>query len=380
MFKMKIAIFTQPLGRNYGGIMQAWALQQVLKRQGHEVVTIDRQQDVPSLLYKIARYCYRVFMNALGNRRMAVNLEKCLPYIQKNTLKFISDNISISEKIDSTVQLKSHFDNAEYEAVVVGSDQTWRPKYSPKIENYFLDFLNGKEIRRIAYASSFGVDYWEYTEAQTRLFSFLVKQFDAISVREASGLELCQRCLGVEAQHVLDPTMLLDKEDYTHLIGKERLKNKNQGVFVYFLDKTAEKLLIAKKASEDTCEHIYSAQAKFAVGDNVAANIDDYVMPDPRDWLAGFANAKYVLTDSFHGMVFSIVFNKPFVAIVNPKRGASRFYSLANKLGLESRLVYENSDVDIGAIINKDLNFKNVNASLCELKSNSANFINEALC
>ncbi|MFC3679564.1 polysaccharide pyruvyl transferase family protein [Bacterioplanoides pacificum] len=341
---MKIAIMTQPLGQNYGGMMQAWALQQVLKRQGHEVITIDRQPDQFGFLYRTARLGYRLAMKMLGKRKVPLNLEKDYSYILSNTKSFIANNIVMSEPIDSTVKLKAHFERERYDAVVVGSDQTWRPKYSPNIENFFLDFLEGIKIKRIAYASSFGVDDWEFNREQTIRCAELAKLFDAISVREDSGVELCRQYLGVDAQHVLDPTLLLNSNEYEQLIGAERLKEKNEGIFTYFLDKTPEKLAIAEQASKETGEKLFSCQAQSSVSDNHDVNLADLVMPDPRDWLAGFANAKYVLTDSFHGMVFSIVFNKPFYVIPNESRGVSRFDSLLNLIGLNSRKIISNVD------------------------------------
>lgn len=335
---MKIAIMTQPLGQNYGGMMQAWALQQVLIRQGHQVVTIDRQPDQFGFLYRTARFGYRLAMKMLGKRKAPLNLEKDYSYILSNTKSFIANNIVMSEPIDSTVKLKAHFERERYDAVVVGSDQTWRPKYSPNIENFFLDFLEGIKIKRIAYASSFGVDDWEFTEEQTIRCAELAKLFDAISVREDSGIELCRQYLGVDAQHVLDPTLLLSSNDYEELIGAERLKEQNEGIFTYFLDKTPEKLALAEQASKETGEKLFSCQAQSSVSDNHDVDLADLVMPDPRDWLAGFANAKYVLTDSFHGVVFSIIFKKKFKVLMNSERGSARFLSLFKVLGIDDDL------------------------------------------
>lgn len=335
---MKIAIMTQPLGQNYGGIMQAWALQQVLKRMGHEPVTIDRQPDPKGPAYHAARLGYRALKKAMGKRQAPIHFERHLPTILQHTRAFIEQNITTSEPLDSTAKLKSHFAHQRYDAVIVGSDQTWRPKYSPNIENFFLDFLEGTDIKRIAYASSFGVDDWEFTEAQTRRCAELAKQFDAISVREDSGVELCRKHLGVEATHVLDPTLLLDKADYLQLIGPERLNSKPHGVYTYFLDKTPQKEALAQEASEQLGEPVYSCQAQYSIGEN-GSDITRYTMPDIRDWLAGFANAQFVLTDSFHGMVFSLVFKKPFLVFINKNRGATRFHSAGNILGFENRII-----------------------------------------
>ncbi|THG87340.1 polysaccharide pyruvyl transferase family protein [Pseudomonas sp. A-1] len=357
---------TQPLGTNYGGIMQAWALQQVLKRMGHNPVTIDRQPDAKGLAYHAARLGYRTLQKALGKRKAPINFERHLPTILQHTRAFIDQNLSISEPLGSTAKLKAHFVREEYDAVIVGSDQTWRPQYSPNIENFFLDFLEGFEIKRIAYASSFGVDEWEFTEEQTRRCAALAKRFDSISVREDSGVELCRKHLGVEASHVLDPTLLLDKADYQQLIGPERLSSKPYGVYTYFLDKTPAKQTLAQQASEQLDEPVYSCQARLSVTDEFQGSLDSFIMPSCLDWLAGFANCRYVVTDSFHGMVFSIIFGKPFFVIRNEGRGQARIESLSRSFECEKLLS------------NKKMPFKNEKFILEEAPKNLTEKLNSA--
>ena len=96
-----------------------------------------------------------------------------------------------------------------FDAFVVGSDQVWRPRYNAYIPNLFLDFTEGMSVKRIAYAASFGTDQWEFSAEQTTISSFLAKKFDIVSVREASGIQLCKQNLGVDAIQVLDPSLLL---------------------------------------------------------------------------------------------------------------------------------------------------------------------------
>ncbi|MDH0057958.1 polysaccharide pyruvyl transferase family protein [Stutzerimonas stutzeri] len=375
---MKIAIMTQPLGHNYGGIMQAWALQQMLKSLGQEVVTIDRQPDDQGFIYQTARLAFRAAMKVAGKRKAPINIEKQLPYILKNTHNFICQNITLSERLDSTEKLKAHFARENYDAVVVGSDQTWRPKYSPNIENFFLDFLEGKKIKRFAYASSFGVDKWEYSDEKTKRCAGLAKEFDAVSVRETTGIELCRKYLGIESEQTLDPTLLLDRNAYENLICPERIAFEKAGVFTYFLDKSPEKIELADNISKITGEKIYSCQARYGLDANIDANMEDFVMPDPRDWLAGFANAKYVLTDSFHGCVFSIIFNKPFIALGNYERGLSRFDSLLRSLDLVDRLI-TNVDANSSGLLSKEVDWLVVNRKLHCLRANSIAVLNNWL-
>src|SRR5690606_15864360 len=127
---------------------------------------------------------------------------------------------NLSHKITSDSGMKA-LNNIGFDTYIVGSDQCWRPKYSPNITNYFLDFLNDKQnVIRISYAASFGTSDWEFNEPETKMCRDLIQKFDAVSVRESSGIELCQKYLDKEAQHVLDPTMLLELDDYITKIGR----------------------------------------------------------------------------------------------------------------------------------------------------------------
>ena len=332
----KVAILTQPLGHNYGGMLQAWALQQVVTQLGYNVVTIDRHPAKLSLTYLFIRLAYRALLKGLGKGKSPIFIESKKKFAYKNTRNFISTNLIMSEPLFSTSQLIEHFDDIGYDAVIVGSDQTWRPKYSPCIENFYLDFLEKKKIKKIAYASSFGVSEWEYDAELTARCSKLANLFDWISVREDSGVELCKKYFNLDVDHVLDPTLLLSQSDYKKLIGQDRLDSKSSGVYTYILDPSSEKKQLIESFAKEHAEMVYSCQAKCSIEDSIDHH--DIIMPDPRDWLAGFANAKYVITDSFHGVVFSIIFEKPFICIVNEGRGSSRFSSLFKTLGLSADL------------------------------------------
>lgn len=375
---MKIAIMTQPLGKNYGGIMQAWALQQVLKRMGHEVVTIDRQPDQPGLAYKAARLAYRAGMKAIGKRKAPINLEKHLPTILQHTQRFIDQHLTMSEPLYSTQQLRAHFDRENYDAVIVGSDQTWRPQYSPNIYNFFLDFLEVKDILRIAYASSFGVDEWEYTEEQTKRCAELAKKFDAVSVREASGIILCRNYLGIEAIHSLDPTILLTKEAHEELIESKEI-GENSGIYTYILDKNTSKQKIINAASTKLNEPVFCAQAKQSIELGKKGDASDYIMPSVADWIAGFANAKFVITDSFHGMVFSIIFRKPFLVLNNTDRGSARFTSLLGLLNLTDRIITAGSNENLENKLKQPVDYNEINKILCTLRENSINPLQKSL-
>src|SRR5690606_17689268 len=154
MTKKKIAILTQPLGHNYGGIIQNYALQKVLKELGQQPITINRvgnkHKSKTRFILSIAkRYIYRYILGKnilLKNERLEIS---------KNNIIFINKNINRSPLIDSNKKLSDYFSKNNFNAVIVGSDQTWRPKYSPDIYNFYLDFLeDNPTIKKLAYASS----------------------------------------------------------------------------------------------------------------------------------------------------------------------------------------------------------------------------------
>lgn len=375
---MKIAIMTQPLGKNYGGIIQAWALQQVLKSTEHEPVTIDRQTDTKNPIYYATRFSYHTLQKALGKRKIPINFERYLPDILQHTYSFINQRLSMSEQLNSTTKLKAHFEREQYNAVIVGSDQTWRPKYSPNIGNFFLDFLQDSHIKRIAYASSFGVDEWEFTEEQTQRCAPLAKQFDVVSVREKSGVELCKNYLGVEATHVLDPTLLLGRNIYETLYHNKEIPER-QGIYTYILDQTDWKNQVMETAKQVLKKPQYSNQQKTDLSKLSVSNLNDYKMPSLEGWIKGFADADFVITDSFHGTVFSIIFNKPFISLINRHRGAARFYSLTDELGLSNRLLSDYDQSVVEELLNTPVDYADVNYKLDILVKESKRFLFDSL-
>lgn len=372
--KQKIAILTQPLGHNYGGIIQNYALQKVLKDLGNEPITIDRRGNrsisfLRSFLSQVKGFIYKNMLNK--NMLTAADYHRTM----KNNHQFLAKHIQRSPKIDSQEQLINYFQTQAFDAVIVGSDQTWRPKYSPDIYNFYLDFLeDNASIKKLAYASSFGTADWEYTEEETKICRKLAQQFDAISVREDAGVDLCREKLGVEAVHLLDPTLLLTAEDYSQLINRPK---ENKGLFTYVLDQSVEKQNYIQRVADVLGLKQYTNQAiKF--DPLVKRKITDYIIPPLEGWLQGFRDAHFVVTDSFHGTVFSIIFNKPFIALVNKERGASRFESILGKLGLEHRLVYDVNELDKN-LLNDPIDYAQVNQQLNELKTTSLSFLKQNL-
>lgn len=352
---MEILILTQPLHTNYGGLLQAYALQQILKGMGHDVVT-DRLGVVRKLplwnralrfLYHAVQFCILKNYRYYPYRYLFVSFDKeskAKRSISINTERFVNTHIDtidlLTRSNESVIDAVRQFD-----AIVVGSDQVRRATMSD-IPTYFLSFTKAINVKRIAYAASFGTDDLnEYSKMDMKIASESIKLFDAVSVREKSGVHLCRDYFKMDAVHVLDPTMLLSKDDYLKLIEEEDKPCSENILLTYVLDRTQEKNDIIQRVGEAL--HLTSCEngAVKYFSNVVESNVSECIYPSVSRWVAGFRDAQFVVTDSFHGTVFSIIFNKPFVAILNSKRGSSRFISLLSVLGLENRLISTTNDL-----------------------------------
>ena len=357
---MRIGILTLPLHTNYGGILQAYALQAVLKRMGHEAILLDRgwlkRGFVRDLLSRIKWDC----KSLISSKNLIT------PQLQeKMGLRirgFIRNYINPRAEIRTISDIK----RLNLEAIVVGSDQVWRKHYSPRnITFYYLDFAKQWNIKRLAYAASFGIEDWDYTPEQTLLCKELLEKFVAVSVREDSGKKLCKEYLNQEAEVLLDPTLLLEAGDYKKMIlmDEEPIKG---NLFCYVLDKNHKVQDIIGGVAEKLAYkpfYIDGGDSFSTVG----------IKPSVECWLKGFADAKFVVTDSFHGCVFSIIFNKPFLVYGNERRGKTRFVSLLSKFGLEDRLITSVDEIDMK--VKKAIDWRYVNERLIMFRQESLIFL-----
>lgn len=378
---MKIGIITQPLATNYGGILQNYALQKALIRLGHEVYTINRN-NLPEEY--ISRWDKRLIFHT--KQKIKKFLRK--PYrpsmaelleIRKHCISFVKNNISTTGTFKNREELQEIINDYKFDGYIVGSDQVWRPMYSLNIYNDFLDFCQEEQgVKRIAYAASFGVKEWEFNEEESEECSRLAKLFNAISVREDSGIALCKEHLYVDATHVLDPTMLLDKENYIELAESAGETPSEGNLFCYILDNTKEIQNAVSYIEEELSLTNFNVRAqKGGYTIKCGDDIGNYTIPSPTKWLRAFMDAKMVFTDSFHGCVFSIIFNKPFWVIGNEGRGNARFDSLLKLFNLENR------KIGLKDIKNTDLtapiDWNEVNTTRKEWQDISLNFIKRNL-
>lgn len=334
---MRIGILTLPLHTNYGGIVQAYALQTVLQRMGHDVSVINRPTPKkPAAIRVLIYYLRRLFRHyILGNKAVSTRWNEGAIKEYKTT-KSIYDfiNYKIHNRfITDLTSLKP----TEFDAIVVGSDQIWRKAYFTDIEDAFLKFAEEWDVLRVAYSASFGKDNIDdYTAEEKANIRRLLSKFDKVSVRESSGITICREEFSVDAEQMLDPTMLLSADDYNKIIEDYGAVKFSGNFYNYILDER-EEISETIKAIEQQ-----NGWTSYRVNDIVSTGKHSSTRIQPQSverWLQAIRDAEAIITDSFHGCVFSIIFNKPFIVFGNQGRGMSRFESLLKMTGLTDRLV-----------------------------------------
>ena len=372
---MKVALFIFRFGPSHGSILQTYALTRTLERMGHTVTIIDRQRPVKLVDFDT---CLRRVVKGLLKGRFSWN-DFHLGSFSQHVMKKL--NVFLDKELrPQTITLTSDSDlmevgKGDYDAYIVGSDQTWRPKYVYDIYNYFLDFVpQERHVKRIAYAVSFGTSEWEYSLEQENKCKDLVSRFDGVSVREDDGVKMCKEHFDIEAIHVLDPTMLLKATDYREIIGAQ-VSNTEKYVGYNYLDFSEEKVKMANMVSEVL--RIPSKQIN-SMTENPNAKAKDKVAPSIEEWLRGIANSDFVIVDSFHATVFAIIFHKKFVTVGNERRGLARFKSLLKMYGLEKRMV-TNIDSLTTELINENINWASVDAIWKKRREESTVFLRQSL-
>lgn len=383
---MKIGVMTFWNGNsNYGQILQCWALQQHLKRMGHEPYVI---RFIPSryisplkaFLKKVLFVeCIKVLRERLTNKdayRIRMN------NLEKDKIRdfesFRNEHLQLSERVYKNINdIQKNPPSAD--AYIVGSDQVWAQMLDSRNSRaFFLDF--GKpETKRIAYAPSFVVK--EYPKEYHGVLKGLLQKFDAVSCREYSGVDIC-KSLGVNAEKVLDPTFLLDKEQYLGLIG-ESIDKKDQ-IFIYSLNISSSEQIrwneLKAFASENNLGVKVTPSQGYFAADELFGDEVEYLYATPKEWLKAIAESRFVVTPSFHGIVLSIILETPFVYVPLAGQyasGNSRITDLLKDLGLEGRIL--KTENNYNDFLNSEIDWEKVRKSIDLCRTESINYLVNSL-
>ena len=334
---------------NYGGTLTYYALHQVLKKMGYSVLMINRTSEDPN--YKPDT--------------------ETIPY--KFALKHYWISKPYSRK--DIYMLNNHC-----ETFISGSDQLFNPLlWTWSGPEYFLDFVNGRN-RKIGYASSFGNSYID-DKNLTGIMKYWIRRLDSLSVREDYAVDIAKDIFEVQATKVLDPVFLCDVQEYLDVAKQSEAKEKNFSVN-FFLDPSEEKRQIIRYA-QNILKQDY---VNLINADHVEENIKKMNMDNVKayasieDWLYYYSNAKFIITDSFHGTCFAIIFHKPFISIANTQRGENRFISLLSELNLMDHLVYSFDEIkENQELLFKSIDFTNVDQILSSKRKESLQWLRNAI-
>lgn len=336
---------------NYGGTLTYYALHQLVKSMGLSVLMIER----------------------------AISKEGYLPdYESQIPRRFAKKYYNISKNcLHSEMPMLNNYCNT----FISGSDQLFSPylwKYSGP--EYYLNFAD-EDKRIISYASSFGGEEYKSTDAfKEEIYSYL-SRFTALSVREGYAVDIAKNVFNLKAEKVLDPVFVCDPAEYDALIEQSRVKIDVPYFASFFLDPCREK----KEAIQYLNNKLnlpYVNLIHATDFDENAKKLDlDNIKPDldVEDFLCYYKNAEFIITNSFHGTCFAIIFKKPFISIANQKRGVGRFVSMLTELGLADRLVNDYSEIYNRPGLLTALDYERVYKALEPLRKRSYDWLYNAI-
>lgn len=362
---------------NYGACLQAYALTKAIQSIGLDCEIL---QYVEPQGYHKGGLVERVKDSAIYNK-----IRCCSPNYRRSFLcgkikrkafrAFRRQYLPISaRRYDSFEQLRKA--NADYDMFVCGSDQIWNPSfYNGNNRAYFLDFAEPQK-KKIAYAPSIGVD--KISDAFAKQFGELVNKIDAISVREMRGVEIVRELSGREATLVLDPTLLLKGDQWISLLNEKRVIEEKYILCYLFGEHAEYKQVIDRLARMTNLKVVIIPFCEY----HLTNNYTKVYAAGPLDFLNLIKNAEYVVTDSFHATVFSLLFTRRFFTLPRFKRNEknsmnSRIYSLLNLVGLQDRLL-DYSQID-SFDIDASIDYPSVQAKLEQMRKSSFDFLKGAL-
>ena len=336
---------------NYGSVITYYSLYKAIEDLGYKTVIIDRPDKMndgePQTVFS------RRFMNKFAN---------------------VSESYRGNEM--------SKYDEL-CDKFVIGSDQVWTV-HAIRLTGYrfFLDFVSDNKTK-VSYACSFGQDYFGGLPETRKNVSYLLSRFDGVSVRENTGVEVCKREFNIDADQMIDPIFLKNKEFYEEIAEHSSMKLDEPYVLSYILDPDEDKkkmLLHTEKKMNKKLINILDGRYNTFEANNKKLNLPNTLKDvDEEQWVKLFSKADYVITDSHHGFAMAVLFNKPVICIMNKERGGSRFTSLLGWLGMLDRLVDKTDDLSKKEYLFEPYDYSSVNSVIEEKRQESLAWLKEKL-
>ena len=375
--KMKIAVLTRRYGYNYGSSLQAFAMRLMLEGLGHKVTVLNYDEFSQHPTWKIKPTLRNMvvpmlcFLGKLGlNNKIIYNAK--IEHEQKIKFRIFDYNYirPTKELLSSSHQLINAI--KDMDACICGSDQIWNPLIYDT--HFFLDFCGKGEVRKIAYAPSFGVSkIYKYKDDIKKH----LRDFNHISVREKQGQTIIKKLTGSNFPVVLDPTLMIRAEVWKKFMQIPHVKLPNRYIACYFLGHNCIPQKIISSMSKQLDCKVVNITTFRTPNDIKGIQFNNL---SPLEFIYAIDKAYYVLTDSFHATVFSILFHTSFYSFCKHKKSDennenSRLISLLNLFNLESRYVDDN-DVEVKS---EKVDFEECDKNLNLLRAYSYDFIKNAL-
>lgn len=345
---MKIALFTIWHERNFGAEMQAYATLRALKELGHDVFLVDlRLEDIKDISFK---------------GRIAAFIENISPN-NRNFKKFWSKYFPQTVRYRSLEELKKNPCRADM--YLVGSDQTWNPRIMRSLLPAALLDFGPRQIIRASYAPSFGVNSWCFSEKLTIEVKQALSNFNYVSCREKTGCEILKKVFGIDSVNVLDPTLL--HSNYNELVGELE----ESPILTYYpLSREDNSLgtyasIIAKKLNLSV---VNANECHCVLGKIV------WKRTHIQNWISLIGGARFVLTQSFHGLSFSLIYRRQFAIVINNEKSC-RIADLLDELGLRHRLFSDFESLLRSRIWEEKIDYDQVAPKLNRLRKHSWNYL-----
>ena len=319
--KKKIGIVTITGGANYGNRLQNYAMQTVLNKLGYDAFTIRKEDEKKTIIRKVKTQLKHIlrFKYTLLDRRIE-KFEK----FNKKYIKFSKNHIK-SDVYDPKL-------SGDYDGFVCGSYQILNPNYKTNTDSYYLSFVEGK--KRISVAASFGVEVIDDKEKDK--IKQNLNKLDAISVREYSGKIICENLVDKDIYVLVDPTLMLNKEEWERLISKNNQKIKRDYIFCYLLGEQEENVIqrINEYAKNNDLEIVWLED----IWRDAGVSSDEEYIYGPSEFLCLLKGSCKVITNSYHAAIFSMIFSKELSIVPRKKSGndmSSRFKTLFDRLKID---------------------------------------------
>ena len=336
----KIYTVTFHRANNYGAFLQAYALQKVLLENKMDTEILDYDNKYISNIYRLFR----------GNE---TNLVRDIYHVTKNIFYFLPtkkryeafaksrNNLKLSRYFKNTNEVrKNNFDNNIF---IIGSDRVWNPNLTGGIDDIYTLNLNGKSIKKISYAASFG-DIKNLKENEEE-FKRRLSCFDGISVREKNAKDSLEKIINKKIEVVLDPSLLLDIKTWTSYCEEKRIIE-DKYIFIYSIMNPSDLFVdtVNKLYDKTGYKIIFFEKKQSGNYKKIKGKLTSYYSAGPKEFVNLLKNAEYVVTSSFHGNALASIFNKKTFSILSDK--PDRIITLLSKLELQKQIVKDCNDFD----------------------------------